>query len=335
MKTPTKMPANAKGKGKAQQAESQAKKKPGKGKLPAIAQGTVMSVIIGLQYIFLKDIIGKFDNHVLTLLSVRFAIALVPMLFMLKGFKSRTLLTKGILALCLVQPGLNLVAQTYAAMLSDVTMIAYLTALSPVSMHIAARITMKEKAKPPLLFFMGLAIAGSILASTDSDEMARISLAGVLLTLACLALRSVFSVLAKKESQNATSPKDIAIAQVIWGFVAFTALALLIEGPQAYASAFSKLSAADIWPLAYLGAFSITVAYTLNNLMLDSLSVTMSGVLNNLTFLTTLLSGVIFLKEPFAWQGIVGSVLIVVGVYASAVVKAKGQQDGKGGKNAS
>jgi drug/metabolite transporter (DMT)-like permease len=49
----------------------------------------------------------------------------------------------------------------------------------------------------------------------------------------------------------------------------------------------------------------------------------MSGILNNLTFLATVISGVFFNSEPFGVMGAVGSLAIVIGVYGGAKQQEK------------
>jgi hypothetical protein len=45
---------------------------------------TVMSVLIGVQFIFIKNITGPFEGNILQLLSIRFLIAMIPFVFLIK-----------------------------------------------------------------------------------------------------------------------------------------------------------------------------------------------------------------------------------------------------------
>ena len=54
--------------------------------------------------------------------------------------------------------------------------------------------------------------------------------------------------------------------------------------------------------------------YLLNNYSLSEISVAASGVMSNLTFVVTLLSGVFLLSEKINAWAVVGSVLIAFGV---------------------
>jgi len=254
------------------------------------------------------------------LLAIRFIAALLPMLFFLKGFKAKVLINKRILLICLVQPVANVIAQTYAASAADAALIAYLTALCPLTMYLAGRIFMKETAPPQFFIFMAVSVAGAILSASAKGQVERISIAGVLWIISSLVFRGLYSVQAKK-GQAFFSPAEITISQMFWGAVVFGVASILageiFDAPRLLRS----LGIWDIAAIGYLSLGSLALAYGFNNFVLGNLSVTMSGMLNNLTFVSTLASGFV-LGEPIGWQGLAGSALIVFGVYFSARSKA-------------
>jgi drug/metabolite transporter (DMT)-like permease len=296
-----------------------------KQKANAYLPGIAMSVIVGLQYIFLKGVIERFNGRILLLLAVRFAIASIPLLFLLKDFRMRDALKPRVLVVCLFQPCLNLLAQTYAAQYASVTAIACLTALAPLMTAVSGRLVLREKKSPPLFYaFMGAVVCGSIMAISANPPRQSSSWAGIALCAASVVFRSIYSPLSKKATMK-ISPLNLAIAQVFVGTAFYAALAFASGEAAFLRQTFSALRPFDHFSLFYLSILSIALCYILNNILLEKLSVSMSGMLNNLTFVSTLLSGVLFLSEPISWLAAGGSALICVGMYASALAKSKGK----------
>ena len=74
--------------------------------------------------------------------------------------------------------------------------------------------------------------------------------------------------------------------------------------------------------LLYVSFISLTAVYLLNNISISKISVTATGILSNLTFIVTLASGLIFMKEEISVLSIIGAVIIMAGV----ILSGKNQQ---------
>jgi drug/metabolite transporter (DMT)-like permease len=65
---------------------------------------------------------------------------------------------------------------------------------------------------------------------------------------------------------------------------------------------------------AYLGVFASGAGYLLYNYSLKHMAASQVGVFTNLIPVVGVLTGVIALGEPLAWQAILGGVIVMVGV---------------------
>ncbi|MCL1802486.1 MAG: DMT family transporter [Eubacteriaceae bacterium] len=260
-----------------------------------------------------------FGGNIMAMLSIRLIIASLPYLLFAKRIQFIKF-AKSTLALCLVQPGINLITQTYAARISDVSLIAYVTALGPIITHIIARIMIKEKASKKFLAFLALSIAGSIVAVYNGESSGKASFAAVCLTLASLVCRGIYSSLAREEAKRA-KPYEVAAFQCFFGAVAYSCAALFTGQFRALPEIAASLGLKGILWLLYLSLISISSSYILNNILLNQVSASMGGVMANATFLFTLAVAVFVRGERVGWHTYVGSIALIIGIFGASLSK--------------
>ncbi len=280
-----------------------------------------MSLVIGLQYIFIKDILAIFGDNIFLLLFLRFFLSILPFVFFIKKIEFKMLLNGRIIVLSLIQPFFNLILQTYGVQLLPVTIVGYLTALNPIFNMSASLIFLKEKVNLKQVFYIILAVSGCILSSIGGASLQRFTIGGVALIVGSLILRSLYSISSKNLSKDCV-PLTITFSQLFWGTLLFCISAGIGGQFSAIGSIIKSMQGMDWLSFIYLSFMSLSVAYFLNNYVISKITVITTGVLNNLTFLVTILSGVLFMKEKIGIASIIGSIMILIGVVMAAKERA-------------
>lgn len=288
----------------------------------AYTGGALMSVIIGLQYIFIKNILAIFGENIFLLLAIRFLLSLIPFLFFIHKIHFALIFKRSIILFSLIQPFFNLILQTYGVKMLNVTTVGYLTSLNPIFNIAASLIFLKEKITRKQFYYILLAVAGCILASSADASEASISVLGILLIIGSLIFRSLYSVKSKDLCEK-YSVLDLTFSQLIWGFILF-GLSSLVSGQVMHINQIAQMMSRDDYiGLIYLSIMSLSAAYYLNNYVISKITVITTGVLNNLTFFVTVFSGVFFRKEAIPFLSVIGSVMILAGIIMTAVQRSK------------
>ncbi len=275
----------------------------------------VMSVIIGLQFYFIKGLTKIFSKNLLSFIALRFFIALIAIIFFIPKSAFKKAFNKKMILFSLIAPFCNIMAQTYGVALCDVTTVGYVSSIGPAITVMAGWLVLKEKISKSQILSLALVVAGTVLIASKGGNSSIIGL-GSLLILAALICRSIYAVLSKKQSGN-YSFLELSFAQMLWGFVWFTLAALIFEGisfAENFGNILSEIGFFDILSLFYVSVCSITIVYILNNYTISKISIRLSGIMSNLTFVITLISGVVLLGEKATLPALVGSTLIIIGI---------------------
>lgn len=108
---------------------------------------------------------------------------------------------------------------------------------------------------------------------------------------------------------------------MIIGAVFFNIVGLIMNPSLSYFSPLFDVK--TLLPLIYLGVLSSVVAFFLINYVLSQIPASKASILGNLTTLIAIIAGVIVFNEPFGPLKILGSVLILIGVYGTTRVHVK------------
>ncbi len=277
---------------------------------------TVMSVLIGVQFIFIKNITGPFEGHIIQLLCVRFLIAMVPFLFLIKKVSLKKVFSKNFVFLAVLQPFLNLLAQTYGVAYTSVSSVAYVTSIGPLITIVLRAVILKEKISKKQLIGMALAVGVAVLVVIGKNEGLKGFGFGSILIFVALIFRSLYSVKSKGKTKS-VGVAELTFAQLFWGAVMFLVTSLFFGGFSSVKDILTSLDTLNIVSLVYTGLISLTAVYFLNNFSISKISVAATGILSNLTFVVTLASGILFMKEKLSLLSIAGAVIIMAGVIVS------------------
>ena len=281
-----------------------------------VIAGLMMSVMIGLQFYFIKNITKIFSENIFTLNALRFLIAFVVILPFTDKEVFRKAFNKRLILLSLISPFINITVQTYGVKMSSITAVGYISSLGPVITVIVGNIFLREKITKRQWISLGIAGVGTVLISSGKTEQQAVFGVGALFILAALVTRSVYAVLSKKESSEYTF-LQLSFAQIMWGLIYFSAAMLVFERDFLSYQLINTLisfNLRDILSLLYVSLCSITIVNLLNNYALSQISIRLSAVMSNLTFVVTLFSGVLLMGESISIKEIFGALFIIGGV---------------------
>ncbi|MFP4462166.1 MAG: EamA family transporter, partial [Thermotogota bacterium] len=101
---------------------------------------------------------------------------------------------------------------------------------------------------------------------------------------------------------------------IVFNIIAITQLGL--EGNLSqYILAFQNKQV--IISIVYLGTLSSVLAFFFVNFMLSKIPASISATFGNLTTIVSILAGVFINNEPFYWYHLLGSVLILLGIWGA------------------
>ncbi len=286
--------------------------------------GIVPFAIFGLSFLFTKVAIESFDD-VFHLLGLRFLLAVLGLtVMMLTGVIKINLKGKSIKALLLVslfQPIFYFTFETFGIKYSSSSQAGVMIAFIPVVVTLFAVFFLREKTNKLQLTFVILSVIGVLVMNSDVTFTLD-SLKGTLFLLGAVLSAAFYQVLSRHASKEYSS-LEITYVMMCVGAIFFNIIGLFNAFQSGTVSAYLKplISLKLIGPLLYLGILSSVFAFFLINYVLSHVPASKASVLANLTTIIAIVAGVVFLDESFSMIKIVGSVLILIGVYGTARVK--------------
>ncbi|MBI9012762.1 MAG: DMT family transporter [Clostridiales bacterium] len=288
--------------------------------------GIIPFAIFGLSFLFTKVAIDSFDD-VFHLLGLRFLLAVLGLtVMMLIGVIKIDMKGKSIKALLLValfQPIFYFTFETFGIKYSSSSQAGVMIAFIPVVVTLFAVVFLKERTNRLQLIFIFLSVIGVLIMNSDVTFTLD-SLKGTLFLMGAVLSAAFYQVLSRHASKEYSS-LEITYIMMCVGAIFFNIIGLYNSFQSGTLTAYLKpLITLDlIVPLLYLGILSSVFAFFLINYVLSHVAASKASVLANLTTIIAIVAGVLFLDESFSMIMIVGSVLILIGVYGTARVKVK------------
>lgn len=288
--------------------------------LPIIA-GIVMSVIFGFSFLFTSEALD-FTTPI-QLLAYRFAFAalaltVLQLIGVIKvNFRGKPL--HKLLFLTIFHPIIYFILETFGLKMTSVSEGGMLIGIIPVVVASLAVIILKERPSiwqiaSILLSVMGVLFIVFMKGSTSSGG----NYYGILILFGAVLAAGMYNILSKQLSAYFNS-MEITYVMMWIGAIVFNLIffgELFFEGR--VSSYFHLLKNPQVLlSVFYLAIVSSIVAFFLLNFMLARMEVSRSAVFANLTTVTSIAAGVIFRNDPFYWFQIVGSLLILLGVYGT------------------
>lgn len=277
----------------------------------------LMSLIMGMQYVFVKNLVTM-PKDILLVLFIRFLISLIfvygVITFRKKHF-SFFKIEKEMLFLCVFNPVMNFIFQYIGVMILPVTIVSILIALIPLGNIIMSYVVLKEKITLKQIFYISLCIVGAILASVVSFKVNNVKgniFIGIMFIVISILSRAYYQSKLKMIS-NSIDMDYVCFYQVYYGLCVFMVLFVIYNFFIPIGDIGSTiLNNNFIFGILYLSILATVVVFYLNNYSIKKLSVISVGVMNNITVIISTLAGVIFLNEKFTLLQGVGILMIFI-----------------------
>jgi len=285
-------------------------------RLPYLA-GIGFASIFGFSFMFSKIAL----NHltIMQLLAFRFGIAFIlfQTLVFLKvvkvDLKGKSL--KLLLATALFQPILYFVTETIGINLSQSNEAGLMIALIPIAVAVFSSLILKEHPSKRQVLFILLSISGVMfinIMKLSSDVS--INMLGILFLLGAVISAALYNIYSRKASK-VFKPMEVTYFMMLVGAITFNVFALIESISSGNGINYLNFNQEVIWPLIYLGVLSSVLAFFLINYTLSKLTAHESSVFANLVTVISIFAGTFILGESFEYYHIIGSILIIIGVY--------------------
>ncbi|HOO33906.1 MAG TPA: DMT family transporter [Thermotogota bacterium] len=285
----------------------------------ALISGIGVSTIFGLSFLFTSTALK--DISPFQLLAYRFLIAAV-LLQILRFFRIVKINIRGktirpLLLLSVVQPGLYFIFETYGLKYATSSEAGLMISLIPIVVTLMAYFFIGEKTTPVQLGFIALSVGGVVLIVLLKSALSLSGdITGILFLLGAVMAGAAYNILSKKASDQFT-PIEITYVMMWFGTILFNTIAIIelsLSGTLlTYFIPFGNPSI--LMSLLYLGTLSSVLAFFLVNFMLSKIPASRSALFGNLTTIVSIVAGVFINHEPFYWYHIIGSIMILIGIW--------------------
>lgn len=192
-------------------------------------------------------------------------------------------------------------------------------ALIPILVTILAVYLLNERPSAKQIISIILSVAGVILIiSMEKSNDTGSSLLGVLLLAGAAFSAAFFNIIARKISRDFT-PFEVTYFMMFVGALCFNGISIVNHMiNKNLASYFEPLSSTIfLSSVLYLGILSSIIAYFLINYTLSKMEASRSSVFANISTIVSIVAGVVFLHESFNLYHIIGSTMILGGVWGT------------------
>lgn len=287
----------------------------------AIIAGVLFSIIFGFSFMFSKVALGVMNP--IEMIAYRFLLAAL-VLYILKVLKLIKIDLKGkkmkvVLLVSLAEPVVYFIFESLGLNLTSSFEAGLMISLIPVITAAFSIIFLNESLKPIQVLFMIMSVGGVVFINVMKESLSLSgSFLGILFLLIAVIASGFYNIGSKKASTSFT-PIEITYVMMWIGAISFNSILIInniIKGTMK--SYFTPLlSLQGLIPILYLGILSSIVAFFLVNYSISMMKVSQFAVLGNFTTIVSIFAGVVILKESFLWYHIVGSIVILLGVWGT------------------
>lgn len=298
--------------------------------------GVAFATIFGFTFLFSKIALEYVSP--IGLISYRFLIALFVFELLRRCKIVHVRFQKGQwkvwLPVVLGEPILYFLFETYGLQLSTSGEAGMMIALIPIFVTLLSGFVLKERPAPTQILFILLSVAGILFIQLSKPQSGGgIALLGFVLLFAAVLSAAFFNIASRKASKT-MSPVETTYFMMLSGALVFNAIYLMQclfgEGLTTYVT--NLFHPEVIFPLLYLGIIASIGGFFLVNFALSKLPAHVSSIYSNLSTIVAIIAGAWILSEPVYWYHIVGSAMILIGVYGTVLAGYKGESVDSGKK---
>lgn len=286
----------------------------------------LFAVIFGFTFMFSKVVLETVSP--LGLMAYRFlwAIITIEILRQLKIIKVRFQkpFIKPVFTVIIFQPILYFLFEIYGLNLITSAEAGMMIALIPVFVAILSSILLKEAPSKLQVLFIALSVSGIVLIQAADLTRTSSEFLGFVLMLLAVMSASMFNI-ASRSASKLLNPAEITYFMMLTGAVLFNFLylsELIINN--SITTYFTTLTRPEvILPLLYLGIVASIGGFFLVNFALKNLPAHISSMYANLATVVSIAAGAIILSEAITLFHVIGSFMIMAGVYGTVRVQQK------------
>lgn len=296
-------------------------------KVAAYAGLTLMTVIIGFSFIFVK--MALHHASPVDLLAHRFTAATAALFFFyLFRWKGWPVIERKrifpLLALSLFYPLLLFSMQTIGLQFTTASEAGILSATTPVFTVILASIFLKEKSSFWQMISVLLSVGGVIyiMYKNGLGEITGETLKGDFFILLSVISTAIYFVLARKVTQQ-LSAMDITFFMTVTACILFNLFAIITHLKAGTLPLyFVALKDSEfLWTILYLGVLSSFVTSFMTNSALSIIPASQVSIFNNISPVIAVFAGVLFLNETLHVYHIIGAIMVLLGIIGVNVLK--------------
>ena len=284
--------------------------------------GILFASIFGFSFLFSKIAL----NYVtpIGLIAYRFLIAFITFEILRLAKLVRVKIDKsqlkylGIVAL--FQPILYFLFETFGLNLVSSGEAGMMIALIPIFVAILSAFIIKERPNPIQVLFIFISVIGVIIiqlsktsGNTDSEFL------GFILLLLAVISAALFNIASRTASTKGLKPLEVTYFMMLFGALMFNIIYLIqLSVEKRITDYISNLFHIELLvPILYLGIIASIGGFFLVNLVLSKVPAHVSSIYANLSTIVAIIAGVFLLDEKITYYHVVGSILIIVGVYGT------------------
>ncbi|XMB65853.1 EamA family transporter [Mycoplasmatota bacterium zrk1] len=294
--------------------------------LPYIS-GLVFATIFGFSFMFSKIILGHITT--MQLLAYRFLIAFIvfEVLRLLKiikiNFKGKRIML--LFYTASFQPVLYFILETYGLSLTQSSEAGMMIALIPIFVTILSALFLNEKPTKLQLITIFISVSGvfyiNLMRQSSGEE---VNYLGLILLLGAVISAAIFNTLSRRSSREFNS-YELTYSMMLSGMIVFNGIAVFQGIAEGNLENYFMplLNRSIIAPILYLSVVASICGFFLVNYSLSKLEAHVSSIFANIATIVSILAGTIILGESFYYYQIIGSVLIIAGVYGTVKFRRK------------
>ncbi len=224
-----------------------------------------------------------------------------------------------LIPVALAQPIMYFLFETYGLSLTSSGEAGMMIALIPVFVTLMSSVILKERPKPMQVVFILLSVFGVIYIQLNkAEDGLTFEILGTILLLFAVMSAALFNIVSRRAS-TIVRPTNITYFMMMTGAVVFNLIyvvQLLIE-KRLPDYVFNLMHIELLGPILYLGLAASIGGFFLVNFSLSKLPAHVSSIYANLATIVAIIAGWGLLNEPLEGYHIIGSAMIILGVYGT------------------
>ncbi len=217
------------------------------------------------------------------------------------------------------QPILYFLFETYGLQLTTSGEAGMMIALIPIVVTLLSAMILRESPNPVQILFILLSVSGVLFIQISKSEAGiTFEALGFFLLLGAVLAAALFNI-ASRNASKVMRPYEVTYFMMMFGAVIFNILYITeLAVSSNILGYFTNLNHIElILPILYLGTIASIGGFFLVNFALSKAPAHITSIYSNLSTIVAVIAGALLLGEPLQYYHLIGSLMIVVGVYGT------------------